>query len=247
MERVIFLIEDTHDRISCMLNPQEGERDGSGGLVIERMSGVARSTTAPEPGSNENPVSPRGVGETRMVLSLLFDVNLPGSSMMPKDVRELTRPLWRLTENTSGPGGERRVRRARFIWGKAWNVPVVVESLSERYEQFTQDGTPQRSWMKLALLRVSEEVPITPSVPVRLASIPSVETLAAKVDASWGVHEFIGSGTKGDSLWWLAFNKYGNAALWRLIARANDVINPLRIQAGALLKIPPVSVLGKKK
>jgi hypothetical protein len=255
MERVIFLIEDSKERISCMLNPSEGERDGSGGLVIERISGVAREKLAfAGSGSGslavDNPVTFHGLGETRLVLNLLFDVTLPGSSTRTSDVRDLTRPLWKLTENSVGPGGERRLRRARFIWGKAWNIPIVVESLSERYERFLPDGTPQRSWMKLALLRVGEEVRPAALPPVRLTSLPSTEDLAnAKTDPTWSTHQKTGDGPRGESLWHMAYRYYGNPGLWRLIARANDLINPLRLKAGALLRIPPPGImrLGKKK
>jgi len=253
MERVIFLIEDTNERISCMLNPQDSGRDDSGGLVMQRLSGVTNeksAATGSSGGMSDNPVSPYGLGETRLVLSLLFDVTLPGSSIMPSDVRELTGPLWKLTENTAGPDGERKLRRARFIWGKAWNIPVVVESLSERYERFTPDGTPQRSWMKLSLLRVGEEVRPTTKAPVRLSSLLEAESLAAaKEDQSWGVHEKTGGEVAGEGLWQLAYRYYGHPGSWRLIAWANDVINPLRVKAGTMLRIPPLSVmrLGKKK
>jgi hypothetical protein len=258
MERVIFLIEDTHERISCMLNPEEGKgrfegsseeggEDEGGGLLVRRVSGVSPDKLSPSTGS-DNTLIPDGQGQTSLELSLLFDVTLPGSTSMPKDVRDLTRPLWKLTEHITGPTGERRLRRARFIWGKAWNIPVVVESLSERYERFTPDGTPQRSWMRIRLLRAGEEIRLPARSPVRLESLPGVEALAAAAnDLSWGVHEKTGGEVAGESLPALAYRYYGDPGLWRLIARANNITNPLRILTGTLLQIPPLSVLKRSK
>jgi len=127
------------------------------------------------------------------------------------------------------------------------NIPVVVESLSERYERFTPDGTPQRSWMRIRLLRAGEEIRPPVRSQVRLESLPGVEALAAANDLSWGVHEKTGGEVGGESLSLLAYRYYGDPGLWRLIARANNIPNPLRILTGTLLRIPPLGVLKRSK
>jgi hypothetical protein len=131
----------------------------------------------------------------------------------------------------------------RFIWGRAWDIPVVVESVAERFERFTAGGAPQRSWMSLRLLRLTDEIP--PADPPRLyapADLPGPAELPAE-DPSWGVHELLGGDTSGELLWQIAANEYGDPSLWRLIAHANDIDDPSRLAPGALLRIPPLSVI----
>ena len=111
MERVAFLVEDTGERIPCLLNPET--------LVVRRSAGVRRASsvggraTGTELG--DDPLIVTGGGRTELELDLLFDTSLldghgraragwpvPGRPAAPgaaTDVRDLTRPLWRLAEN----------------------------------------------------------------------------------------------------------------------------------------------------
>lgn len=244
MERVAFLIEDTNERISCLLNPE----DRQDSFTIERNSGVSRDSERSLFGreQSDTPVVFRNRGDTRLTVKLLFDVTLAGSTVRTEDVRDLTGPIWRLAEYASAAPRQslQELPRVRFIWGKAWDLPVVVESVAERYERFTRLGTPQRSWMSLRLLRVTDEIPKpVESSGVRPEDLPAAEDLQRAADPSWGVHEFIGGGTQGDSIWMLASKYHGDPSLWRLIALANDIANPSDIPAGTLLRIPPPDVL----
>ena len=252
MERVAFLIENTGQRISCWLNPEEGQD----GLTIERNSGVAREAhhSLSRTRLSDNPVVFPSRGDTRLNLKLLFDISLAGSAERIQDVRTMTRPIWQLAEYTTARNAPQELPRVRFIWGRAWDIPVMVESVAERFERFTAGGIPQRSWMSLRLLRLSDEVP--PANPPRSYSLgdipenmnqnPTEPGEMVRGDASWGVHELLGGDTGGESLWQLAFNQYGDPSLWRLIARANDIDDPSSLAPGTLLRIPPLNVLRKQ-
>src|ERR1700694_1892821 len=107
MERVAFLLEETNERLGCLLNPES--------LVIRRVAGVLprRSFGGQFTGMGlrDDPLLYTGGGRTELELNLLFDVSLAGSSMETSDVRDLTGPLWNLAENTrsaTGPNGSRR-------------------------------------------------------------------------------------------------------------------------------------------
>ena len=249
MERVAFLIEKTNQRISCLLNPEDAEDS----FTIERTSGVAREpqNSLSRTRLTDNPVVFRSRGDTRLNLKLLFDVTLTSSTVSTSDVRDLTQPIWQLAEYTTSRSTNQELPRVRFIWGRAWDIPVVVESVAERFERFTAGGVPQRSWMSLRLLRLTEEIPpANPPSVYTPADIPEflnesqtgVSGLLTE-DPSWGVHELLGGDTGGESLWQIAFDQYGDPSLWRLIARANDIDDPSGLAPGTLLRIPPVSLL----
>lgn len=151
MERVAFLIEDTDERVRCLLNPES--------LVVRRVAGVRlrRSIMGQATGrqSTDDPLLFTGGGLTEMKLDLLFDVSLAGSSIRSNDVRALTGPLWRLAENADSRTGYAKLPIARLIWGKAWNIPGIVASVAERLEHFSPEGAPRRSWLSMRFLRVN--------------------------------------------------------------------------------------------
>ncbi len=111
MERVAFLIEETGERIACMLNPED--------MVVRRLAGVRprRSSGGALTGAGlaDDPLLFTGGGMTELHLNLLFDVSLAGSSARVKDVRDLTYPLWQLAENAADEQNYGRPPLVRFI------------------------------------------------------------------------------------------------------------------------------------
>ena len=262
MERLTILIESTDFRLTCKFNPSDQDDSFS----FQRSSGAAREQSGSLTGgsASDDRIVSRGRGDTRLTVKLLFDVFMEDSSNRSEDVRELTRPLWELTEYPGQPprafelrrplgaltenqGQSPRaseLRRVRLFWGKSWEIPAVVESVSERYERFSGTGEPQRSWLTLSLMRVNDDIPPAETPSLHPATqMPTLEILAAAFDSNWGVHEKLGDNVQGESLWQIANRYYGDPRLWRLVALANDIADPLKIPAGKLLKIPPLKVL----
>jgi len=247
MERVAFLVESTGERLGCLLNPDT--------LVVRRQGGVrARSGAGGHltgAGLADDPLLFTGGGRTELDLELLFDVNLAGAGVSTDDVRQLTAPLWALAENGEGQEAYGRPPQVRFVWGKSWNVPGIVGAVAERLEQFSPSGTAQRSWMSMRIIRVGqppgpppvEPSPLPPELPPPL---PEGTPLAPGTV----LHQVLGTGDHPDSpaasesLYQLAQRYYGNPGLWRLIAAYNGVADPLRVPAGAVLRIPPQPGLG---
>lgn len=189
MERVAFLIEETNERLRCLLNPET--------LVLRRTAGVRprQSATGQVTGTGltDDPLLYTGGGRTELDLDLLFDVTLPGSSVTSADVRDLTSPLWRLAENNQATAGYGRPPLVRLIWGKSWNIPGIVVAVAERLEFFTPSGVPQRSWLRLRLLRMAAPVPRQrPAAGITTSlSLPSLPLPAAAGSAP-RVHERLG-------------------------------------------------------
>ncbi|MEY6433756.1 hypothetical protein ABC977_15230 [Thioalkalicoccus limnaeus] len=245
MERVAFVIERTAERIGCLLNPESLELRRRAGLVPAATTGglLGGQDLADDP-----PLFTGG-GTTELTLNLLFDVSLAGSTLVSEDVRDLTNPLWQLAENSHGQPGDRRPPVVRFVWGKAWNWPAVVTAVAERLEDFTAEGTPRRSWLRLRLLRVAE--PLTDDVPepVITPPIPPADWLVGAPPAlgdTTAIHEVLGSHVTldqittagGERLDQLAYRYYGDPSLWRLLAWANGLLDPLRLAGGEVLSIP---------
>jgi len=247
MERVAFLIEATGERIGCMLNPNT--------LVVKRVAGVRpRRTTGGHltgAGLVDDPLLYTGGGRTELELDLLFDVSLAGPDSTSDDVRDLTLPLWQLTENQDNPNSQRKPPLVRFVWGKSWNIPGIVSAVSERLEQFSGSGLAQRSWLKMRLLRV--DAGPGPGPPTEAEPQPPPELPlpgAAQGEGTVQVHQVLGTGAgpdqpqQSESLYDVAFRYYGNPGLWRLIAAYNGIIDPLRVPAGTVLRIPPAGPQG---
>ncbi len=152
MERVAFLVEKTGQLISCMLNPET--------LVIKRRSGIhqrtIKSVIINSDKSSDDGLIFSGGGNTVLELDLVFDISIKGSTIQCKDVRELTRPIWDLSENSTLMDGEYQPGICRFVWGKSWNIPCVISSISERFDLFDSSGVPKRSWLRIRLIKITQ-------------------------------------------------------------------------------------------
>jgi hypothetical protein len=247
MERVAFLLEPGGERIGALLNPET--------LVMRRTAGLrsrrALGGSAAGGGTAEDPLVFTGGGMTELLLELLFDVSLLGSTVQTEDVRELTRPLWRLAENTVEEGGFGRPPRLRVVWGKQLNESCIVASLAERLEHFTSAGAPRRSWLRLCLLRVDDGPAEAMQAPPVLAPGLDAEQVAERLSPEdFEAHEVLGAGgapgqppVSGQRLDEIAQQAYGDPAHWRLVASLNDIDDPMQVPAGTVLRLPSAGAL----
>jgi hypothetical protein len=249
MERVAFLLEKTGERLGCLLNPES--------VIVRRRAGVRQRESSSGPltgaGLKDDPILYTGGGMTEILLDLLFDVSLVGSSVTVEDVRDLTRPLTELAQGSEGDDGYGQLPLVRFIWGKAWNVLGVVTATAERLEYFDIGGIPQRSWLRMRFLRVGE---VTTAAPTTLDSDLSGAELPEEIDVPPDellFHELKGGGDEeeqsdrsSERLDEIAAEYYDNPSWWRLIAAFNKIDDPWEISAGTLLMVPPDTSVGVK-
>jgi hypothetical protein len=218
MERVAFLIEDSGERIGCLLNPES--------LVIRRQAGVRprRSAGGLVAGADlaDDQVLYSGGGITELTMNLLFDVALAGSSISTEDVRFLTGPLWRLAENSQESGSYGRPPVCRFVWGKSWNIPGLVWSIAERLENFTREGLPRRSFLRLLFRRVLED-----GETGRSRGVPQRKDVES--------HEVL-SGERPEQI---GYSFYDDPAMGRPLMLYNNIDDPLHILPGTILDLPP--------
>jgi len=106
-----------------------------------------------------------------------------------------------------------------FIWGD-FIFTCIIERVSKNFTMFISDGTPVRATLNVTLKECAE-------IKRKEKRHSSDRT---KV---WTVKQ-------GDSLWFIAGKEYGDPALWRHIAEANDIDNPRLLKLGMELTLPPL-------
>lgn len=246
MIRAVFLIEQSGEQVACLLNPSD--------LVFRRTAGLGRRSSlhgafTGGPDTTDEPLLFTGGGLTELDLDLLFDVNISGSTVQTEDVRDLTRPLWQLAENSASEAGLARPPLVRFVWGKAWNFPGVVAAVAERFDVFEPSGVPRRSWLRLKMKRIDDrampsKLPVQPNevLPELLpdatpgSSSPLGDfPLPNEADDRGSLEDYDGPYVRFDLL---AFLRTGDASGWRAEAAARGVTDPLRVPANTQLVSP---------
>jgi hypothetical protein len=233
MERVAFVVEETGERIDCLLNPET--------FAVQRVAGI-RSPELDTPllvGANrtDDPVRFTGGGRTELTIDLLFDVALVEDRTPPDDVRELTGKLWNLAENSARHLGSVRPPLVRLVWGKSWNVPGVVGSIGERFEEFTPAGAPRRSWLRIRLIRVQDNPDGAQRSFDEELRRPSNVTAGTGTAAPVAV-EAQGEPGSGARLDLVAAETLGSPLRWREIADVNGIDDPLGVDPGTVLAVP---------
>lgn len=243
MERVVFLLPDG-TRVSCMLNPAS--------VIVRRRAGIVQRASGTDSivstDSDDDPLLYTGGGSTELILELLFDLAVAGSSLDSTDVRSVTGPLWRLTESAHAAPGPPKLPVVRFIWGKAWNVPGVIAEVAERLEAFDAGGAPRRSLMTLRFVRVSddgepsEQVPPLDGTELEVLNDSGFEDRLASSEAIEVADQFVGG--RADVV---AERLYGSESLWRLVLAPNGITEPAADLTGRALTLPPRSILGRRR
>ncbi len=107
-----------------------------------------------------------------------------------------------------------------FGWGSMTSFTSYIESVSAKFTLFRQSGDPVRATCFVRLVEI-------PDPPGR--QNPSSGTLEVHRSHTTVV---------GDSLAGIAHHEYGDPTLWRVIAEANAIDDPMRVRAGTALLIP---------
>ncbi|MGW2724057.1 CIS tube protein [Streptomyces sp. NPDC001492] len=213
----------TRESFGVMYNPDE--------LKLEQGNTFAEVGV---PGLGTPPVQyVRGKART-LSMELFFDTYEEGI-----DVRRLTSPVVALLDKDPR---EQAPPVLLFSLGRLQFRCVLVEA-GQRFTMFLQDGTPVRSTLTV---RFQEYVRV--EVDVRQGLFFGSPTVSAAVNA---VGTVIGVGTTlhvttaGDTLSGLAGAYLGDPGLWREIARANRIDDPLNLPPGQTLVIPPRTGAGR--
>jgi nucleoid-associated protein YgaU len=159
----------------------------------------------------------------QLQLSLLFDSYEAGT-----DVRDLTSKVAQLTQVAAKAS---RPPIVRIIWGPDKphfaGLPFtgVVETVTQKFTLFLDDGTPVRATLDLTLHETR--------APDKQTKDTNPNTGSPFRPRTWVVK-------RGDSLWGIAASEYNDPAKWRPIALENKIVNPRELKSGAILLIPTI-------
>ncbi len=180
----------------------------------------------------------RGQGET-MSVDLFFDTTENGTSgdntVAVTEQTDLFYQMIKIDQQTHAPPV------LRFTWGSKSNFPgshmnghwwsqnrsngftCIVESVRQRFTLFSPDGKPLRATLTVSLKEYK-----TIEQQVKELGLQSPDRTHA-----WVVRQ-------GDTLARIAADQYDDPAQWRVIAEHNNVVDPLGIEAGDILELPPL-------
>ncbi len=132
------------------------------------------------------------------------------------------------TGGGGGGGGGSVPPFVTFRWGSVDLPKSVPVSLTIQHVLFHPNGEPIRAMVDLELAQAEK------ASTRLLGGQPGAEPDDARGRAACSVHRV----HDGDSLPSIAYDAYGDATRWRVIAEANGIDDPLRLRRGAELTIP---------
>ncbi len=169
-----------------------------------------------------------GGAPRELAVELLFDVTL--SKPERPSIRPITDSLFKMMEVPAG-GGAGAAGKApptvTFKWGAFESFKAVPTRLDVQFVLFRADGEPVRAWTRMQLLQVAAD-------PRSGSATPSAQNPTTRSTDPGGTCVV----SEGDSLQSLANETYGDPTAWRVIARANDIDDPLRLRPGRRLSLP---------
>lgn len=197
-------------QIDCWFNPAEYTISKSNGWKPEKVVGEGMPTAQFTGGEPQ-----------KLKLDLLFD----DADRADGDVREITNSLFAaMAVDKAHASGKNSGRppMMEFGWGSTTTFRAVCDSLSVQFLLFRPNGTPVRAKATISLLQAEATVGKGPQNPTT-RGIAGLRTHVVR---------------DGDSIHSVAHSAYGDATLWRRIAEANGIDDPLSLPRGTVLSIP---------
>ena len=164
-----------------------------------------------------------GADPCKLTLEMFFDASGTDHGSVVEPVEE----LFHCCVPTGHTQKERKATPplVQLKWGAITSFPAFVTSVQAKYTLFSPDGTPIRATCSVSM----EEMPGEPDF-----QNPTSGGMSARA-----VHKVI----SGDSLASIAYREYGDPSMWRPLARANDIDDPIRLPVGATLIVPGAAEL----
>jgi nucleoid-associated protein YgaU len=214
-EKLRIQNKNTQVWIECMFNPTEYSISKSQDWKKAQQTG------------KDVPKGDSGGGQPRqLTMQLLFDVFEKEGATVAKEIDELWKLVLADREKTPVHNDEReRPPLCVLHWGDHWEFTATVTSLKVRYMLFREDGRPARAMVDLTLVEARDDKEQPGTNPTSYA------------EPGHRRREVIA----GDTLPLIAYQEFGDPGVWRRIADANQLDDPLALRPGQVLAIPPAA------
>lgn len=185
---------------------------------------VSRSVSWPSQSAKRDTPESHFIGGEPAMLSvdLLFDTYDTPELRKDSVKEKYTDKLLQLT-TVAGHGEMHRPPVCRLRWGEmAVFFQGVLQQIETQFTLFLANGTPVRATNRCSFKEWTSN----------LADSEKQRLMSADVAKVWVVRH-------GDTLATIAAAEYGNPRQWQLIAEANALDDPLRLEPGMQLLLPP--------
>jgi LysM repeat protein len=211
-----YITTELNDRIDCLFNPAE--------LTIAKAN---KWNAAQAPGKDAPNLEFQQGDSGTLTMSLTLDTTDTGEAV----TRHTDKLLKLMKVDTALPDADASTNSGRppwctFHWGDMHSFKAVVESLRLTFTYFSSEGVPLRASADLALKQYEDEASWGPMNPTSITPNPHT------------IHRV----QVGETLDRIAAAHYGRSDRWRLIAEANDVVDPMLLAPGTVLALPDVEV-----
>jgi hypothetical protein len=208
-----YLLTETGEEIRCLFNPAQ--------LEINKVN----VWDGPKVAGKDAPklVFKQGNSGT-LNMTLMFDTTDTGQPVTNYTTKllNLMKVNSDLGESTDPKSKTGRPPWVKFHWGQMESFKCVLKSLNVKFTYFSSEGTALRANATVTLEQFADEGEWPLQNPT--SGTPHPHT----------VHQV----QAGETLDRIAVRRYGDPSRWRLIAEANRILDPLRLEPGMLLLIP---------
>lgn len=200
---------DTDNKLTVQFNPEN--------MSIAKMNDWAFRHDL---GSNVPKAMFSGGLAGSLSLKLLFDSTDDGSDVRDKYEQLIKMSMVKPSGNKDGGGTPQQVL---LQWGKFMSFIAFIQSLTQEFTLFKEDGTPLRAEVGVRFRQAWDE-------RRRGGTNPTSRSEARR---TWIVEH-------GQRLDWIAYQLYGTTSAWRHIADTNDLEDATALRPGQILKIVPL-------
>jgi hypothetical protein len=203
-------------RVQFQFNPKE--------VTITKAAHWERKPVKGAPGGG--PPEFKGADPCKLTVEMFFDATLKSDQSVVDAVETLVRcciPTEKSRAKLPMPP------LVEFHWGGIASFPAFVTQVNAKYTRFASNGVPIRAVCTVNL----EEMP------------PNDKKKTKKQNPTSGVFavERVHTLISGDNLALVAYEEYGDPALWRPLAAYNGFDDPMRIANGTRILLPPAEEL----
>ena len=135
---------------------------------------------------------------------------------------DITKTIDKISKLTKISGSKHRPPECAFVWGSLM-FSGVAESVGVTYTMFDASGKPLSAVVNLTMKGSNS------NTGERGSPRQSPDRTKARVL------------TEDANIWGIAKKEYGDVREWRRIAESNDIMNPLDIPVGKVLKVPSIN------